>query len=203
MTDDEILEIDFYDLCGCAALWMSSDEKINYYKRLFNIQTIKMENQNKWTKVNHGGAPMKNEITNPRAVFIGRFQPLHFGHTSLFKQKLDEGTPVLIMVRDMPADERNPFTTQQTVDMIKKYHASKLLDVEVMIIPDIESVNYGRGVGYEVNEFAPVGEITNVSATKIRESIKIGNDDWKSMVDESIQSDVIEYLTENDLIVSK
>ena len=24
-----------------------------------------------------------------------------------------------------------------------------------MIIPDIESVNYGRGVGYEINEFQP------------------------------------------------
>jgi hypothetical protein len=24
-----------------------------------------------------------------------------------------------------------------------------------MVIPDIESVNYGRGVGYEINEYQP------------------------------------------------
>ena len=28
MTDKEILEIDFYDLCGCAALWMTDKDKI-------------------------------------------------------------------------------------------------------------------------------------------------------------------------------
>ena len=74
--------------------------------------------------------------------------------------------------------------------------ASKGDDVEVMIIPDIESVNYGRGVGYEINEFTPPDGIAFISATKIRESIKLGDENWKSMVDESIQSDVIKYLSD-------
>ena len=78
--------------------------------------------------------------------------------------------------------------------MIQKYHQSKGDDVEVMIIPDIESVNYGRGVGYEINEFTPPDGIAFISATKIRESIKIGDDQWKQMVDESIQDDIINYL---------
>ena len=41
-----------------------------------------------------------------------------------------------------------------------------------MIIPDIESVNYGRGVGYEIIEHVPPKEIGEISATKIRESWK-------------------------------
>ena len=36
MTDQEILEIDFYDLCGCAALWMTDQEKIDYYREITN-----------------------------------------------------------------------------------------------------------------------------------------------------------------------
>lgn len=36
MTDKEILEIDFYDLCGCAALWMSDEDKIKYYRECMN-----------------------------------------------------------------------------------------------------------------------------------------------------------------------
>jgi hypothetical protein len=36
MTDKEILEIDFYDLCGCAALFMSDEDKIKYYKECMN-----------------------------------------------------------------------------------------------------------------------------------------------------------------------
>jgi hypothetical protein len=37
MTDKEILEIDFYDLCGCAALWMTDEDKIKYYKECMNV----------------------------------------------------------------------------------------------------------------------------------------------------------------------
>ena len=40
-----------------------------------------------------------------------------------------------------------------------------------MIIPDIESVNYGRGVGYEIIEHVPPENIKKISATKIRASL--------------------------------
>lgn len=148
-----------------------------------------------WEKKNHGGEPTKNK-DKKYAIFVGRYQPYHYGHINLIQQKLDEGIPALIMVRDIEPDEKNPFTTEQTVSMINKYHNSKGDDVKVMIIPDIESVNYGRGVGYEINEYIPTEEIGFISATKIRESIKDGNNSWRDMVDESIQGDVENYLYE-------
>jgi len=146
-----------------------------------------------WSKTNHGGNPTTNK-DKKRAIFIGRYQPYHAGHLSLVQQKLNVGIPALIMVRDIEPDEKNPFTTEQTVSMIRKYHEAKGDDVQVMIIPDIESVNYGRGVGYEINEYIPPKDLAWVSATKIRESITNGDDSWKEMVDESIQSDVEKYL---------
>jgi len=148
-----------------------------------------------WSKKNHGGNPTANK-DKKRAIFIGRFQPYHQGHLSLVQQKLDEGIPALIMVRDIEPDEKNPFTTWQTVDMIQKYHISKGDDVEVITIPDIESVNYGRGVGYEINEFTPPDNLAWISATKIRQSVIDGDDTWRGMVDESIQDDVVRYLTD-------
>ena len=42
----------------------------------------------------------------------------------------------------------------------------------VSIIPDIESVNYGRGVGYEIIEHIPPEDIKEISATKIREQMR-------------------------------
>jgi hypothetical protein len=54
------------------------------------------------------------------------------------------------------------------VNIIEKYHESKGDDVKVVIIPDIESVNYGRGVGYEVIYHHPTWEIAKISGTKIR-----------------------------------
>ena len=55
--------------------------------------------------------------------------------------------------------------------MIRKYHAAHGDDVEVMIIPDIESVNYGRGVGYDIIEHVPPQEVGEISATKIRKKL--------------------------------
>ena len=149
-----------------------------------------------WSKVNHGGEPTNN-TDKKYAIFIGRYQPYHWGHIELIQQKLDAGIPALIMVRDIEPDDKNPFTTEQTVEMIQKYHDAKGDDVKVIIIPDIESVNYGRGVGYEINEFTPPDTIGFISATKIRESIKNGDDSWRTMVDASIQEDVIKYLTKH------
>ena len=151
-----------------------------------------------WKKINYGGDPTKN-IDKKYAIFVGRYQPYHYGHIELIKQKLNQGIPALIMVRNIKPDERNPFTTEQTVKMIKKYHAAHGDEVQVMIIPDIESVNFGRGVGYEINEFSPPENIGWISATKIRDSIKEGNNDWRKLVDESIQEDVEKYLSETNV----
>jgi cytidyltransferase-like protein len=147
----------------------------------------------KWNKKNHGGEPTNN-VSKKYAIFIGRYQPYHYGHINLIQQKINDGIPVLIMVRDIEPDEKNPFTTEQTISMIEKYHKSKNEDVLIVKIPDIESVNYGRGVGYEINEYTPTEELAFISATKIRNSIKDNNEDWKSMVDPVIHDDIINYL---------
>ena len=44
--------------------------------------------------------------------------------------------------------------------------------VRVIIIPDIESVNYGRGVGYEIIEHEPPAQIKRISATEIRSNMR-------------------------------
>jgi len=129
-----------------------------------------------------------------RAMFIGRWQPFHNGHKWLINQKLSEGKPILIAVRDIPPDEKNPFTTEQTVEMIQKVYSEQ--DVEVVCIPDIESVNWGRGVGYELNEHIPPQNIGFISATGIRSSIKESNESWRENVDSSIHDLVIKYLGE-------
>lgn len=109
-----------------------------------------------------------------RALFIGRWQPLHPGHKWLFEQKLNQGIPLLIAVRDTPINDSNPFTTEDVISNLEKEYSEEVKSemVKVIPIPDIESVNYGRGVGYEINEFVPPKKIGKISATKIREEIK-------------------------------
>ena len=39
-------------------------------------------------------------------------------------------------------------------------------------MPDIESINYGRGVGYDIIEHVPPSDIKEISATRIREQMR-------------------------------
>ena len=96
-------------------------------------------------------------MSKRRAMFIGRWQPFHDGHKWLISQKPNEGEPILIAVRDIPPDEKNPFTTEQTIEMVEKVYADH--DVVVVPIPDISSVNYGRGVGYGIIEHVPPADV--------------------------------------------
>ncbi len=109
-----------------------------------------------------------------RALFIGRWQPLHPGHQWLFNQKLEQGVPILIAVRDTPVNDSNPFTTEDVIANLEEEYSDEVESglVKVIPIPDIESVNYGRGVGYEINEFVPPKDIGKISATEIRKKLK-------------------------------
>ena len=104
------------------------------------------------------------------SMFIGRWQPWHDGHQWLIDQRLKEGKNVLICIRDVMPDEKNPYTCEEVYDNIQQ-QLREFIDmgvIKVMIIPDIESVNYGRNVGYEIIEHEPPEEIKEISATKIR-----------------------------------
>jgi nicotinamide mononucleotide adenylyltransferase len=107
------------------------------------------------------------------SMFIGRWQPWHAGHRWLIDQRLNEGKNVLICIRDMEPDEKNPFTATEVLVNV----ATELEDllnegrIKIIIIPDIESINYGRGVGYEVIEHVPPQQVGEISATKIRKEM--------------------------------
>lgn len=109
------------------------------------------------------------------AMFCGRWQPLHEGHQYIFKQSMDAGNNVLICIRDVRPDEKNPFTAQEVLENIESFYHQEIQDgkVKVMIIPDICSINFGRGVGYDIIEHVVPDEIAGISATKIREQMKL------------------------------
>lgn len=128
-------------------------------------------------------------------MFIGRWQPFHNGHKWLIDQKLEEGIPVLICVRDIPPDSKNPFTTRQTMHMLETVYTDS--DVVVMSVPDIESVNYGSTAGYDIAKHVPPKGIGSISAAQIRKQIKEGEAEWKENVNPKIQGIVHSLLLRN------
>jgi len=107
------------------------------------------------------------------AMFVGRWQPLHKGHQELFKQAMDEGKNVLICIRDGKPNEKNPFSPEEVKENIENHYSDEISlgKVKVIVIPDICSIEFGRGVGYDIIERIPPTEIGDISATKIRKEM--------------------------------
>ena len=107
------------------------------------------------------------------AQMLGRFQPFHDGHKTLFKEILKKTGQVIIMIRDTSGtDDSNPFD----FDTVKKNIESNLTEYEgkfeVIKVPNITNICYGRGVGYKIEEIVMPDEIQKISATKIRAKMR-------------------------------
>ena len=106
------------------------------------------------------------------SLYMEGSNPFHDGHEWCVRQMLDEGKKVCIAIMDIHDEEpeNNPFPTESVRKSIilRMFDEVNVGDVEVITIPAIESVNYGRDVGYAINELVPPEEIKEISATKIR-----------------------------------
>ena len=126
-----------------------------------------------WDKKIHVKSSMEHKDSQ-WSLFIGRWQPLHNGHKELFRQVINEGGKVCVAIRDGEVSEKNPFSPLQVMtnifdEMQDEVEAGTL---KVIIIPDICSVEFGRGVGYDIIEHIPPTEVAKISATKIRKQLR-------------------------------
>ena len=113
------------------------------------------------------------------ALFIGRWQTWHAGHEWLIRQQLDKGKNVWVAIRDVQVDENNPKSAQQVLKELQNepFFTENWDKILISIIPDIESVNYGRGVGYDVIHHHPPADVELISGTKIRKGYMDSNGD--------------------------
>ena len=119
---------------------------------------------------------------NPQCKCLGRWQPWHDGHQALFKRCVAKTGQVIIQVRDVQGSsggvgqEDNPFDWETVCKNIEEGLSrdgfKKGVDYEIMLVPNIVNITYGRGVGYVFEEEVFEDSITNISATKIREKLR-------------------------------
>jgi len=102
------------------------------------------------------------------SMLIGRYQPLHEGHIKLIRKvmKDDNVERVLIALRDTELDGSNPYTVSERIAMFRKEFG---YEIDVIKIPDIKEVCYGRKVGWGIREVRLDKDTEQISATKIRE----------------------------------
>ena len=137
------------------------------------------------------------DAQTPHMSFIGRWCPLHQGHTWIIEKKVNEfpGCPILVYVRNTAFDE---IPADKRAKLVRMWMEAKNIQGHVQIIPDIDGVYYGRGVGYNVEEIQPPDNIKAISATEIRRRIKEGDESWKELVAEGTQAYVKELFKEEN-----
>ena len=104
---------------------------------------------------------------------LGRWQPYHDGHYTLFKEIIKKTGQVCIQIRDVQGVDDNPFD----FETVKKNIEEKLNPefegrFKIMLVPNITNICYGRGVGYKIEEIVLPEEIQKISATKIRAKMR-------------------------------
>lgn len=122
----------------------------------------------------------------PTVQMLGRWQPWHQGHQELFKRCVAKTGQVIIQVRDVQGSsggvgqDDNPFDWETVCKNIEESLSrdgfKKGIEYEIMLVPNIVNISYGRGVGYIFEEEVFENSITNISATKIRAKLRKDGD---------------------------
>lgn len=144
----------------------------------------------------HKTSENKTDAPNKFCLYIGRWQPWHDGHQWLINQSLNEGKNVCIAIRDVPVDDKNPWPALEIEKALNLRFFKEIEKgcIKVIIVPDIESVNFGRGVGYDIIEHLPPADVADISATKIREQMKNNEDIVNGL--ENYDNKIKEFLIE-------
>lgn len=113
---------------------------------------------------------------------LGRWQPWHDGHQALFKRCFAKTGQVMIQVRDVhgvsggDGQDDNPFNWEKACSNIEeglfKDGFNRGVEYEIMLVPNIVNITYGRGVGYVFEEETFDASVTEISATKIRQNLR-------------------------------
>ena len=129
------------------------------------------------------------DSTKPTAQMLGLWQPWHAGHTELFKRALADIGQVCIMIRNVGGivgedvsggrtaiQDDNPFDMTSVRENIIQALAEEgyeyRREYNIINVPNIVDISYGRGVGYTFTEHDLGKDIHDISATKIRAKLR-------------------------------
>jgi len=109
----------------------------------------------------------------PTAQMLGRWQPWHEGHQALFEEMLTKTGQVQTTVRDVQGVGDNPFNFDTVKENIHQALSKAYKNrYQVMLVPNITYIGYGRKVGYKIEEIVLPENIQKISATDIRNKMK-------------------------------
>lgn len=116
---------------------------------------------------------MQFDSKAPTGLMVGRYQPWHPGHRTLFEKIIEKAGQVCIAVRDTQGtSEKDPLSAKEVVqrihDDLQQEYAGRYT---IIVIPNITGIYYGRDVGYTIEQIKLDDHIEAISATQVRKSM--------------------------------
>ena len=76
-----------------------------------------------------------------KGLILGRFQPLHMGHLSLFETVIDNGDELLICIGSSNEErtDNNPYTSSERIKMVEAVLSNYNCKYTIFEIPDINN----------------------------------------------------------------
>ena len=105
----------------------------------------------------------------PTVQMLGRYQPWHEGHTELFRRAHAKTGQVIIMVRDTG---EKYHSRNDMLYSLKQAGFKYGEDYEILDVPNIVNITYGRDVGYKIEQESFGQEIESISGTEIRNKME-------------------------------
>lgn len=103
-------------------------------------------------------------------LLLGRYQPWHEGHRALYDEAAKRNTQVVIGVRHtVGMTEKDPLHFEQVRDYIHQ----DMPTANVVKMPNITNIVYGRDVGYKIEQVDLGADIHAISATNKRREMGI------------------------------
>lgn len=153
-----------------------------------------------------------------RVLYIGKFQPFHYGHKKVVETLSDRHKELIIVIggADSSYTPTNPFTSGERIEMIKKSIDVDFESVYIIPIMDIDdNILWPNHVSKYTPEFNYVYSNNpfvkklfsdanysvksidkfnrdEYSGTNVREYMKNNNPEWKNLVSD----EVVELITE-------
>lgn len=148
------------------------------------------------------------------ALFIGRFQPFHFGHLHIVEEMIKENDRAILVIGSAEKNfvPKNPLTAGERYQLIDAALQEKGISCDKYRILPVRNVNnYALWVNH-INMYVPPYNVLytgsdlvkacysthnveikqidrrhlNISATEIRTAMAEGSDDWKQMVPKAV-----------------
>jgi len=149
-----------------------------------------------------------------KALFIGRFQPIHNGHLEVMKKASKEADKLIIVIgsANKEFEKENPFSLEERKNMIEKaLNKAKIKNYEILSIddvdnhplwfanlkklaPDFDIAYCGSGATHDLLKSKGIkvidlDRIQNISASDIREKIK-KDEHWQDLVPDVVFEEI-------------